>query len=246
MACHSMQAYRDDLAYIHDVGFGSFARNAAPGLLEILRRGGVTEGLVVDLGCGSGRWARALADAGYDVLGIDLSPAMIEMARERVPEGTFRAASFLKARLPRCAAVTSLGECFNYLFDPRNGLGALGRLFRRVHAALPEGGLLVFDVAEPGRGQGPRQRHFQGDDWAVLVEYEEDAAARRLTRRLTTFRKAGGGYRRDEEIHRLQLYRRSEVAGALRQAGFRVRALRGYGAQPFYRGQAGFLARKAR
>jgi len=50
-----MRAYDEDLAYVHDVGFGDFARSVAPGVLEILRRSGITGGLVVDLGCGSGR-----------------------------------------------------------------------------------------------------------------------------------------------------------------------------------------------
>ena len=53
--------YGEDLAYIHDVGFGDFALGAAPGMLEILRRSGIRGALVVDLGCGSGLWARELA-----------------------------------------------------------------------------------------------------------------------------------------------------------------------------------------
>ena len=73
----SIEAYKADLAYIHDVGFGDFARNSAPALLEMLRSNGVSKGLVVDLGCGSGLWARELSDAGYGVLGVDISPAMI-------------------------------------------------------------------------------------------------------------------------------------------------------------------------
>ncbi|MFY9574661.1 MAG: class I SAM-dependent methyltransferase, partial [Blastocatellia bacterium] len=62
-------SYKDDLAYIHDTGFGDFARTAAPGLLEILRTNRIVTGLVVDLGCGSGLWAQALSRAGYEVLG---------------------------------------------------------------------------------------------------------------------------------------------------------------------------------
>ena len=46
--------YREDLAYIHDVGFGDFALEAAPSILEILNRNKIWQGLVVDLGCGSG------------------------------------------------------------------------------------------------------------------------------------------------------------------------------------------------
>lgn len=240
----SIEAYKADLAYIHDVGFGDFAKNSAPGLLEILRQNGIKTGLVVDLGCGSGLWARELSDSGYGVLGVDISPAMIAIARKRVPEGEFETGSLLKVTLPKCAAVTSLGECVNYLFDKSNRMSGVRRLFRRVYGALRPGGLFVFDIAEPGRGKGPRQKHRQGPDWAVLVEIEEDARTTRLTRRITTFRKGGELYRRDEEIHQLQLYKRGEVAKELRSVGFRVRTIGAYGAQQMIEGCVGFVARK--
>jgi SAM-dependent methyltransferase len=239
-----MEAYAEDLAYIHDVGFGGFAKSSAPGLLETLRKKGVARGLVVDLGCGSGLWARALCDAGYAVRGIDISKAMIKMAKQRVPEGTFQAGSFLKAKLPPCDAVTALGECLNYLFDRSSGLSELGRLFRRAYAALRPGGVFIFDIAEPGRGAGPRQRYREGPDWAVLVEIDEDPKARRLTRRISVFRKIGDLCRRSQEVHELRLYLRSDILKALRRVGFQVRTLRGYGQQRFPEAYVGFLARK--
>lgn len=241
-----MDAYNTDLAYIHDVGFGDFSKTAAPWLLEMLRANGIDSGLVVDLGCGSGIWARELSQAGYEVLGIDISPAMIEIARKRVPRGEFRVSSLLRAKLPTCHAVTSLGECFNYLFDETNSIAGLQRVFDGIYSALKPGGLFVFDIAEPRRGKGPRQKHRQGKDWAVLVEVDEDAKANRLTRRITTFRMRGESYVRDEEVHVLQLYTRSEVATELRRAGFRVRTLRGYGEQTMIDGCVGFMARKPR
>lgn len=75
--------YKPDLAYIHDVGFRDYALNAAPGILEILKQRGIQSDLVVDLGCGSGVSAQLLIDAGYRVLGIDISEAMIAIARQR-------------------------------------------------------------------------------------------------------------------------------------------------------------------
>lgn len=241
-----MRAYAEDLAYIHDVGFGDFARAAAPGVLEILRRAGVTGGLVVDLGCGSGIWARQLVDAGYDVLGIDISAALVERARERVPEGKFLRASFFDAELPPANAVTSLGECLGYLFDESHGEEALARLFERVHRSLAPGGVFVFDVLLTGYAtERPRRSFAEGEDWAVLVENEEDAERRELTRHITSFRQVGDLYRRAEEVHRLRLFDEKELAAALGHAGFRVRTLRSYGRYRFARaGHLGFIARK--
>src|SRR5436305_1060377 len=104
-----MKAYAPDLAYIHDTGFTRFIRTATPGLLRILRRNGIRGGLVVDAGCGSGIWARELADRGYEVLGIDISAAMIRLARRHAPAARFQVGSFLSVPLPPCDAVTSLG-----------------------------------------------------------------------------------------------------------------------------------------
>ena len=82
--------YREDLSFVHDAGFGGFARAAAPHLLDLLRRRGIESGAVVDLGCGSGIWARELVDAGYEALGIDASAAMVRLARRRAPAARFR------------------------------------------------------------------------------------------------------------------------------------------------------------
>lgn len=240
------QGYQEDLAYIHDVGFGDYARNVAPGLLGLLRRGGVAGGLVVDLGCGSGLWAEALVGAGYEVRGVDLSPAMIKMARRRVPQARFEVGSLLDAPLPACDAVTSLGECVNFWFDPQNSPEALARLFARVHAALRPGGMFAFDVAEPGRAgrAWPRVANRAGDDWAVLVLANEDPEERLLTRRITSFRRVGKLYRRSEEVHRLRLYKATDLAEGLRRAGFRARVLSGYGAYRLPGPRAALVARK--
>jgi SAM-dependent methyltransferase len=240
------EAYREDLAFIHDAGFGGRARDAAAFLLDALRRQGRDGGLVVDLGCGSGILAERLSAAGYDVLGIDISAAMVALARQRVPNGCFRQGSLRTAELPACIAVAAVGECVNYQFDAGNTKQGLQKLLRRIHEALGPGGLLVFDVAGPGRvpGPGPQRTFREGEGWAVLVTAEEDRRRGLLTRRITSFRQVGEAYRRDHEVHRLRLFRRSEVAGQLRAVGFRVRVLSGYGRDRFPPGAAGFLARK--
>jgi SAM-dependent methyltransferase len=239
--------YREDLAYIHDAGFGTFSLKAAPGLLDMLRRSRIHNGMVVDLGCGSGLWARQLADAGYSVVGVDMSPAMIAMARTRVPEGRFLRQSLFSADLPDCDAVTSVGECFNYLFDSSNSWKRLTDLLRRIYAALRTGGLLIFDVAGPGRlsGRSPAISHYEGRDWAILVNATENRSRGLLMRRITSFRRVGKLCRRTEETHTLKLYEAGRVAKELRGIGFKIRVLRGYGRVRFGPGHAAFVARKA-
>ncbi|MBD1932069.1 methyltransferase domain-containing protein [Trichocoleus sp. FACHB-69] len=78
--------YKEDLAFIHDVGFSEYALKSAPGILEILERSNIREGLVVDLGCGTGLWAQELEKAHYRVLGVDISDSAIAPAPEETPK----------------------------------------------------------------------------------------------------------------------------------------------------------------
>ncbi|MHB8957239.1 MAG: class I SAM-dependent DNA methyltransferase [Pirellulaceae bacterium] len=237
-------AYDSDLAFIHDSGFGDFARNSAPGILNLLVRGGISDGTIVDLGCGSGIWAKELADSGYRVIGVDISPAMIAIARRRVPEAEFHVKSFLQFRLPACQAVTALGEVFNYLFDEGNSLRSLRRLFKGVFNVLPSKGIFVFDVAEPGRCKGLQQGFRESEGWACLVQYQHEPEKQRLTRRIVTFRKSGKAYRRHEETHHQQLYQGASLAGTLRDIGFQVRIVRNYGAYRLPDHVVGVVARR--
>ena len=159
----STHAYEEDLAYVHDEGFGHVARNAAAELVKQLHAIRIREGLVVDLGCGTGILAEQLAKAGFDVLGFDVSEAALKIARQRAPKATFHHESFVRAELPVCAAVTAVGEVFNFLFDPQNSPAALAKVIKRVHRALAPGGLFLFDLVTLGlrTGINPLANLFQ-------------------------------------------------------------------------------------
>ncbi len=238
--------YQEDLAYIHDVGHADFALRSAPGILEILKEYGVPGGLVVDLGSGGGLWARELLRAGYRVLGIDISEAMVEIARQKAPGAEFRVGSLFEAEIPPCDAVTAISEVLNYLFDPENEERGLDRLFGRVHEALKPGGVLVFDVLGPGQvPPGTASRGWSaGEDWAVLSEREEDPARGTMERRIVSFRKVGEHYRRDGEVHRVRLYGRDEIEAMLGRAGFEVTTMIAYGDLPLGQNHAAFVARR--
>ncbi|MBD2772292.1 class I SAM-dependent methyltransferase [Iningainema tapete] len=238
--------YKEDLAYIHDVGFSDYALKSAPGILSILNLNEIRDGLVVDLGCGSGLSAQELTRASYRVLGIDISEPLIEIARTRVPEAEFRVGSFFKADIPPCRAVISIGECLNYLFDPDYDRQTLVQLFYRIYNMLTFGGVFIFDIAEPGQiTPGSTTKSFmEGENWLVLVEKEENQEQGILTRRIITFRKIGEHYRRDDEVHQQQLYKATDIAQELHQVGFQVQIVRSYGSYNLPKAHAAFIARK--
>jgi SAM-dependent methyltransferase len=214
--------YGKDLSFVHDAGFGGFAGSAAPKLIAWLRAAGVRRGArVVELGCGSGTATQKFILAGYQVLGIDISPDMIRLARKNAPKARLIVGRLPKAEIPRCDAVVAVGEVLNYM--PRRA--DFDALFRRVHAALRPGGLFLFDIKLPSEAREPSMRGRFADDWAVLAESSEDARGR-LTRKIVSFRRSGSTYRRSDETHRLTLLPASDLSRRLRAAGFVVRSVR--------------------
>lgn len=237
--------YREDLAYVHHVGFGDFSHAAAAGLLRVLRRAGIRHGTLVDLGCGTGLWARAAGEAGFDVIAVDRSPAMIRMARLVAPAARLQCASLHAFELQPCAAVTAIGEGLNYWWPTDGRAPRLERLFERVAAALRPGGLFIFDVILRGGKPMSGCGWHAGRDWVVLTEAKEQPAKPSLlTRRIISFRKIGSRWRRSEEVHRVSLLDRDEIFGALIRAGFSVRTSRHYGAVSLLPRRLAFIARK--
>jgi len=119
----------------------------------------------------------ALAEIGYDVIGVDVSESMVALARPRVPSAAFRVGSFLTTEAPASVAVTAVGEVLSYAFDSANDDRARSDWFRMVYEALQPGGVLLFDIAGPGRvpPQGSSHSFATGPDWAVLVDVSFEA-----------------------------------------------------------------------
>lgn len=224
--------YGTDLAYIHHHGFSEFAESAAPGVIATLRAHGVQS--VVEIGCGSGVLARALTGAGFAVTGFDASPAMIALARQTAPAARFEIGALGDAAIPRCDAVVAMGEVLNYAT-----LAEVRAFVQRAPARL-----LLFDVAERGAYPPYDERRVEGEDWSVITVKRSDGTA--LTRRVLTFVSDGETMRRGEEVHRLELYGREEMAALLRAHGYRVTRRRGYGRRRVPAGHAVYLAVAAR
>jgi SAM-dependent methyltransferase len=237
--------YQEDLAYVHHVGFPDLAEGAGDALLALFRAEGLGSGLVIDLGCGSGTWAKKLLEHGYSVLGIDVSAAMVELARHTAPAAEFHVGSLYRAPLRPCVAVTALGEALNYWTDEEPSETRLGRLFRNIASHLPKGGVFAFDILVRSEDEPMHYRTWRkGTDWAVLLEVSERRKESLLIRDITVFREVGHGYRHSEERHRVLVLDGTQVEWLLRHAGFEVTVSSHYGGYPLAPRRRAFIARK--
>lgn len=97
-------------------------------------------GEVCDLGCGPGHVARYLRDAGAVVSGLDLSPRMIEMARELNPHIRFREGNMLALDF-ESGELAGIAAFYAIVNIPRQSLPLV---FKEIHRVLQPDGLLLL------------------------------------------------------------------------------------------------------
>jgi SAM-dependent methyltransferase len=211
--------YRHDLAFVHDQGYGFHADICAPGILALLEPVRERDGLVLEIGCGSGLLTRYLVEAGHRVIATDASPAMLDLARAAVSGAAdIRTLVLPDEPIPAADAIVGIGHPLNYLADLaaiRRGLGALAD-------AVRAGGLLAMDLCDLEWGSlrdGARPHGRVDDDWAIITRFSRPSPER-FDRDITTFvRNADGSYRRQDEYHANVLIDTSTVPALLREHG---------------------------
>jgi ubiquinone/menaquinone biosynthesis C-methylase UbiE len=97
----------------------------------------------LDLGCGEGRFTRALAAAAHDITGVDISPELIELARASDPSGSYLVAD--ADSLPFDDRAFDLVVAFNLL----SCVGDLPGAIDEVARVLAPGGRLCLSVVHP-------------------------------------------------------------------------------------------------
>jgi SAM-dependent methyltransferase len=240
-----MDIYRDYAPFYDGSGQIRFALLTAYYLAEVLARHPPPSRAALDLACGTGTLAVALAEQGWHALGIDQSPTMVQLARAKAAAaGVEQRAAFavgdmrqpLAARdEERSAAgvgrgqpsafslITCTYDSLNYLLTEAD----LAACFAGAAAALAPGGVLYADM---------NTRHFLEHDWPAcelderpgLVQVSQsrfDPATSTSTMRLTGF--AGDderGYLRFDETHVERAYPPEVVEALLAGAGLRVEA----------------------
>lgn len=145
-------------------------REWADFLQEILREEGINDGLVLDLGCGTGSMTEELAGRGYDMIGVDNSEDMLEIAMEKRQESGHDILYLLQDMQEfelygTVRAVVSVCDSVNYVTEKEE----LEQVFRLVNNYLDPGGIFVFDF-----NTEYKYREVLGD--RTIAENREDSS----------------------------------------------------------------------
>ena len=192
--------YRPDLALIHHLGFAFHADDCAPGILALLAPIRERNGLVVELGCGSGLLTRHLLAGGHRVIATDASPAMLALAADVAPAGDIRQLVLPNDPIPAADAIVSTGHALSYVADEP----ALDRALVAIAGALRPGGIMAIDLCDLEWGVHRRDAPSRGwatDDWALVTEFSVPTPDRFVRQMAAFVRNDDDSWRRDDERH---------------------------------------------
>jgi SAM-dependent methyltransferase len=192
-------------------------------LCKILAQHGITDGPVLDLGCGTGKMTRLMSEQGYDMTGIDNAAEMLQIAAMEPGEVPilYLLQDMQDLELDGCVrAVYSVCDCVNYVLDEEE----LQQAFSRVHEYLEEDGVFIFDVntsykytkllAENTFAESRDEGSFIWDNY-----YDEEERINEYD--LTLFIPEGDElYRRYTETHYQRNYETETLLKLLKNAGF--------------------------
>ncbi|MGQ5262081.1 class I SAM-dependent DNA methyltransferase [Micromonospora sp. ZYX-F-536] len=165
-----------------------FQRGILALFAELVRAQG--NGAVADVGCGPGRLTGYLHGLGLDAFGVDLSPAMIEMARRDHPSLRFEVGSMTRLDLPD-GCLTGLLAWFSLIHVPDDEVPRVLSEFRRV---LRPGGVVLLGF-HAGNGSRLKTEGYGGHPMHVYVH-------RRPPNRIAAWLEAAGFTVEAEMIHR--------------------------------------------
>lgn len=126
--------------YMIDVPYETWSKN----IINILKKQGIDEGIVADLGCGTGNITGLMAKAGYDMIGIDNSYDMLNIARDKFLDKNilFLCQDMREFELyGTCKAIISSCDSINYILEYED----LVKVFKLVNNYLDPKGLFIFD-----------------------------------------------------------------------------------------------------
>lgn len=189
----------------------------------LLKEYQVMDGLVLDLGCGTGSLTGLMARSGYDMIGIDNSGEMLQIAMNKRNESGLDILYLLQDMrgfelYGTVKAVISICDSMNYIMEYQE----LVEVFRLVNNYLDPKGVFIFDLnteykyrellADNTFAEDREESSFIWNNF-----YDEEDKVNEYD--LTLFVKEGELYRKFEETHYQRAYGLDQIQQAIRDGG---------------------------
>lgn len=198
-------------------------------LLSVLKEYGIHSGVICDLGCGTGKMTRLLAQAGYDMIGVDLSEDMLTIASEQNEEGIlYLCQDMCELELYGTAkAMVSVCDSINYLLEEDEIIWTL----QSVNRYLEPGGIFIFDFNTVYKYEtvlGDTTICENREEGSFIWENYYDKEEQINEYDLTLFiREEDGRYRKYEETHYQRGYELETIKKLIEQSGLEFLACYG-------------------
>lgn len=201
-----------------DVPYGKIAEIVD----DKIKKHGVKNNIVLDLACGTGTLTKELSKFGYEMIGADSSPEMLQKAQEKNPDVLFLNQPMEDFELyGTVGAIVCSLDSVNYLLDDES----LYEMFRLCNNYLEPDGLLIFDINTEYKFKNVLSDNiFTFDNERIFYTWENNYSEEEklCDFYLTFFVKEGEQYTRFDEVHTERAYSDEEITKALETNGFSV------------------------
>lgn len=225
-----MEAY-GEFARVYDIFMDNVDyEDWASYLTESLKEYGISDGLVLELGCGTGTMTELLADAGYDMIGVDNAEEMLAEAMEKSEESGHDILYLLQDMeefelYGTVRAVVSVCDSLNYITEEEDLL----HVFSLVNNYLDPKGIFIFDMNTVYKYRemlGNTTIAENREEGSFIWENEYDEETGMNVYGLTLFLpREDGLYEKTEEVHYQKAYSGEKIKELLKKAGMEVLAV---------------------
>lgn len=194
---------------------------------ELLAEEGIKDGILLDLGCGTGNVTELLASAGFDMIGIDNSEEMLDMAMEKRAESGHDILYLLQDMREfelygTVKGVVSICDSMNYILEEEDLLD----VFRLVHNYLDNEGIFIFDMNTMYKYREVLADNTFAEDreessfiWENFYDEEEEINQYDLS---LFIREEDGRYAKYEETHLQRAYEQKSVEELIARSGLEL------------------------
>lgn len=190
-------------------------------ILNLLQDRKITEGLVLELGCGTGKLMTLLGKAGFDMIGVDNSVEMLQIAREKTSQDFLYLLQDMREfeLYGTVKAVISVCDSVNYITKKEE----LRKVFQLVNNYLDPEGVFIFDFNTEYKyreliGETVIAEDREDVSFIWFNEYDEDSHLNDIDLKVFV-QEEGGIYRKFQEEHIQRGYTLDEIKQLLEESG---------------------------